>query len=88
MEIISRQAEIVKNKLGDGSDHFMKNLCNDNSKKTARLTKAKFRNFLAHKYGIAIAEKLCIIFDFNQQVNFQIFVEQVTTIIKDRALMN
>jgi hypothetical protein len=63
-------------------------MCNDTNKKAARLTKVKFRHFLAQKYGINIAEKLCIIFDFNQQVNFQIFVEQISTIMKDRALMN
>ena len=57
---------MVKNKLLEGSEYFMKNLCNDTNKKAARLTKAKFRHFLAQKYGINIAEKLCIIFDFNQ----------------------
>jgi hypothetical protein len=89
-QTIQRHAEVAKQKLlakADFKDFFVR-VCGDQSKKAARLTKPKFRQFLVHRFGINIGEKVGIILDFNQAVTSVTYVEQIAQILKERSLIN
>jgi hypothetical protein len=55
--------------------------------RNARLTKAKFRNFLMIRYGASIADKLSLLFDFSTPIDFSSFQSQVESLLKSRELL-
>jgi hypothetical protein len=85
-DIITKFADFTKLALKTRPEFFMK-ICGDNSIKSAKLTKAKFKTFLAKCFGENLAEKLSIIIDFNKTINFDEYIDQIVSIMKDRSLM-
>ena len=89
-QAISAQADIVRSSLLNDNKFkdFFANICGDQSKKAARLSKQKFKQFLQHHFGINIGEKACIMLDFSQAVTSQTYIDQVVNILKESPLMN
>ena len=52
-----------------------------------KLQKARFKNFLAQRYGMNLAEKLQAVLDFNGPVGLPEYQTQIESIIKERTLL-
>eukprot|EP00347_Sterkiella_histriomuscorum_P015607 403356388 len=74
-------------------DHF-KQICQIDSQanqniqfRNCRLTKVKFKQFIAQKYGNILAEKLVMIFDFTNPIDFTNFIQQCENFLKNKEVL-
>ena len=83
-EVIQEKMKIIKQKLENvkGKAQFQ-NIAND----FYRLSKQKFKQFIAFRYGNIFSEKLQSILDINGSIDFPTFCLQISQIIQQRNLL-
>ena len=72
------------------SGDFFKVLCLDGAKeqfRNSRLTKAKLKQYLVQRYGPLVTDKVAMILDFNNPVDFGSFTTQVENFLKNKDLL-